>query len=130
MHFSIKMWKYETEWDHDYISISLLDDNDSLLSFKSWTGDHWETVQQDFISAETNSIFSQVKLLIEFHKDATVNYRGWEIYELKLFPVYDNYLSIQEINGQSMPKIPLKIHSLFPNPSYGKFQLGLLLFWW
>ena len=24
-----------------------------------------------------------------------------------------------------MPKIPLKIHSLFPNPSYGKFQLGL-----
>ena len=34
-------------------------------------------------------------------------------------------LSIQEINGQSMPKIPLKIHSLFPNPSYGKFQLGL-----
>ncbi|MBI86750.1 MAG: hypothetical protein CMG63_01585 [Candidatus Marinimicrobia bacterium] len=117
--------KYETEWDHDYISISLLDANDSLLSFKSWTGDHWEAVQQDFISAETNSIFSQVKLLLEFHKDETVNYKGWEIYELKLFPVYDNYLSIQEINGQSMPKIPLKIHSLFPNPSYGKFQLGL-----
>ena len=83
--------KYETEWDHDYISISLLDDNDSLLSFKSWTGDHWEAVQQDFISAETNTIFSQVKLLLEFHKDETVNYRGWEIYELKLFPVYDNF---------------------------------------
>ena len=117
--------RYETEWDYDPISISFLDINDSLLAFKSWTGDNWDSIQQDFLTAETDSVFNYVKLLLEFSKDETVNYRGWEIESLELFPVYDNYLGIEENNGKNMPKIPLEIHSLFPNPSYGKFQLGL-----
>ena len=117
--------RYETEWDYDLISISFLDINDSLLASKSWTGDNWDSIQQDFLTAETDSVFNYVKLLLEFSKDETVNYRGWEIESLELFPVYDNYLGIEENNSKNMPKIPLKIHSLFPNPSYGKFQLGL-----
>ena len=117
--------RYETEWDYDPISISFLDINDSLLASKSWTGDNWDSIQQDFLTAETDSVFNYVKLLLEFSKDETVNYRGWEIESLELFPVYDNYLSTEENNSKNMPKIPLKIHSLFPNPSYGKFQLGL-----
>ena len=117
--------RYETEWDYDPISISFLDINDSLLASKSWTGDNWDSIQQDFLTAETDSVFNYVKLLLEFSKDETVNYRGWDIESLKLFPVYDNYLGIEENNSKNMPKIPLKIHSLFPNPSYGKFQLGL-----
>ena len=117
--------RYETEWDYDPISISFLDINDSLLASKSWTGDNWDSIQQDFLTAETDSVFNYVKLLLEFSKDETVNCRGWEIESLKLFPVYDNYLGIEENNGKNMPKIPLEIHSLFPNPSYGKFQLGL-----
>jgi len=117
--------RYETEWDYDFISISFLDINDSLLVSKSWTGDNWDYMQQDFLTAETDSVFNYVKLLLEFSKDETVNYRGWEIEALELFPVYDNYLFIEENNSKNMPKIPLKIHSLFPNPSYGKFQFGL-----
>ena len=117
--------RYETEWDYDPISISFLDINDSLLASKSWTGDNWDSIQQDFLTAETDSVFNYVKLLLEFSKDETVNYRGWEIESLELFPVYDNYLGIEENNSKNMPKIPLKIHSLFPNPSYGIFQLGL-----
>ena len=117
--------RYETEWDYDPISISFLDINDSLLASKSWTGDNWDSIQQDFLTAETDSVFNYVKLLLEFSKDETVNYRGWEIELLELFSVYDNYLGIEENNSKNMPKIPLKIHSLFPNPSYGKFQLGL-----
>lgn len=117
--------RYETEWDYDPISISFLDINDSLLASKSWTGDNWDSIQQDFLTAETDSVFNYVKLLLEFSKDETVNYRGWEIESLELFTVYDNYLGIEENNSKNMPKIPLKIHSLFPNPSYGKFQLGL-----
>ena len=117
--------RYETEWDYDHISISFLDINDSLLASKSWTGDNWDSIQQDFLTAETDNVFNYVKLLLEFSKDETVNYRGWEIESLELFSVYDNYLGIEENNSKNMPKIPLKIHSLFPNPSYGKFQLGL-----
>ena len=117
--------RYETEWDYDPISISFLDINDSLLASKSWTGDNWDSIQQDFVTAETDSVFNYVKLLLEFSKDETVNYRGWEIEALELFPVYDNYLGIEKNSSKNMPKIPLKIHSLFPNPSYGKFQLGL-----
>ena len=89
--------RYETEWDHDYISISFLDADDSVLSSKSWSGDYWDGFEQDFINVETNTIFSQVKLLLEFHRDETVNYRGWEIEELKLFSVYDNFLDVQEV---------------------------------
>ena len=96
--------RYETEWDHDYISISFLNADDSVLSSKSWSGDYWDGFEQDFINVETNTIFSQVKLLLEFHRDETVNYRGWEIEELKLFSVYDNFLDVQEksesINAQ------------------------------
>ena len=117
--------RYETEWDYDPISISFLDINDSLLASKSWTGDNWDSIQQDFLTAETDSVFNYVKILLEFSKDETVNYRGWEIESLELFPVYDNYLGIEENNSKNMPKIPLKIHSLFPNPSYGKFHLWL-----
>ena len=117
--------RYETEWDYDPISISFLDINDSLLASKSWAGDNWDSIQQDFLTAETDNVFNYVKLLLEFSKDETVNYRGWEIESLELFPLYDNYLGIEENNSKNMPKIPLKIHSLFPNPSYGKFQLGL-----
>ena len=117
--------RYETEWEYDPISISFLDINDSLLASKSWTGDNWDSIQKDFLTAQTDSVFNYVKLLLEFSKDETVNYRGWEIESLELFPVYDNYLGIEENNSKNMPKIPLKIHSLFPNPSYGKFQLGL-----
>ena len=117
--------RYETEWDYDLISISFLDINDSLLASKSWTGDNWDSIQQDFLTAETDNVFNYVKLLLEFSKDETVNYRGWEIESLELFSVYDNYLGIEENNSKNMPKIPLEIHSLFPNPSYGKFQLGL-----
>jgi len=117
--------RYETEWDYDSISISFLDINDSVLSAKSWTGDNWDYMQKDFLTAETDSVFSHVKLLFEFSKDETVNYRGWEIETLEFFSVYDNYLGVEEIQNKNLPKIPLKIHSLFPNPSYGKFQLGL-----
>ena len=117
--------RYETEWEYDPISISFLDINDSLLASKSWTGDNWDSIQKDFLTAQTDSVFNYVKLLLEFSKDETVNYRGWEIESLELFPVYDNYLGIEENNSKNMPRIPLKIHSLFPNPSYGKFQLGL-----
>ena len=88
--------RYETEWDYDNISVSLLSSNDSLLSSKSWSGDHWGSFQQDFLNAETDTMFSEVKLLIEFYRDETVNYRGWEIEEIKLFSVYDNFLSSQE----------------------------------
>ena len=117
--------RYETEWDYDSISISFLDINDSVLSAKSWSGDNWAYMQKDFLTAETDSIFSHVKLLFEFSKDQTVNYRGWEIEALEFFSVYDNYLGTEEIQNKNLPKIPLKIHSLFPNPSYGKFELGL-----
>ena len=40
----------------------------------------------------------------------------------------DNYLGVQKDQSMNLPKIPLKINSLFPNPSFGKFELGLTNF--
>ena len=117
--------RYETEWDYDHISISLLDANENLLATKSFTGHSWDNFSTDILSAETEGVFSNVKLLLEFTKDETVNYKGWEIESLNLFSVSDGYLGIQAGQNNKVPKIPLKIHSLFPNPSYGKIELGL-----
>ena len=120
--------RYETEWDYDSITMFIIDINDNILASKSWTGDNWGSFENDFLSAENDTLFSNVKLRLEFLKDETVNYRGWEIESLKLHFILDNYLDTQENQSKNFPKIPLKINSLFPNPSYGKFEFGLTNF--
>ncbi|MBA65534.1 MAG: hypothetical protein CMG55_07015 [Candidatus Marinimicrobia bacterium] len=120
--------RYETEWDYDSIKIAITDVDDNILVSKLWTGHNWSIFEDDFLSAENDSLFSNVKIRLEFLKDETVNYRGWEIESLKLYSVFDNYLGVQKVQSMNFPKIPLKINSLFPNPSYGKFEFGLTNF--
>ena len=59
-----------------------------------WTGHNWNEYQTDLVSAVSDEGFSQVKIRLEFKPDQTVNYRGWEISELFLYSIYDNFLSV------------------------------------
>jgi hypothetical protein len=120
--------KFETEWDHDPISISIVDANGIILGEKSWTGDFWGDYRNDLVTATTETEFSQVKVRLEFSPDQTVNYRGWELQDLTLFSINDEYLGITESAGGFSPKIHMKINGLYPNPSNGRFQMDLTNF--
>ena len=120
--------KFETEWDHDPVTVTLLDENDNILGTKSWTGDRWGDYQTDLVTAIAETEFSQVKVRLEFSPDETVNYRGWELQELSLYSIYDEYLGVTESNNTISPKIPMKLNGLYPNPSNGRFQMDLANF--
>ncbi|MBT3589612.1 MAG: T9SS type A sorting domain-containing protein [Candidatus Marinimicrobia bacterium] len=117
--------RFETEWDYDPVSISMIDQNDSLLVSKSWTGLAWGDYQTDYMTAINESGFDSVKIRLSFLPDETVNYHGWELQELTLFSVNDEYLSVAASQGGYMPKIPLTLNRIFPNPSQGMFQLDI-----
>ena len=117
--------KFETEWDYDPVTITLLDENDNILGTKSWTGDRWGDYQTDLVTAIAETEFSQVKVRLEFSSDGTVNYRGWELQSLTLFSILDEYLDIVESSGTISPKIPMTITGIYPNPSHGLFQLDI-----
>ena len=76
--------------------------------------------------AETE--FSQVKVRLEFSPDETVNYRGWELQELSIYSIYDEYLSITESQNTISPKISMKINGFYPNPSNGRFKMDIANF--
>jgi hypothetical protein len=120
--------KFETEWDHDPVTVTLLDENDNILGTKSWTGNRWGDSQTDLVTAIAETEFSQVKVRLEFSPDGTVNYRGWELQELSLYSIYDEYLGVTESNNTISPKIPMKLNGLYPNPSNGQFQMDLANF--
>ena len=118
--------RFETEWDHDPITISILDENNLLLGEKSWTGDSWSNFQENYVSAVSETEFSNIKVRLKFSPDQTVNYRGWEIQDMTVYSIIDEYLEVSELVNNSFPKIPMKINSIYPNPSNGKFQMDLV----
>jgi len=117
--------RFETEWENDPIALSILDGDNTILTHKAWTGDQWGEYQTDFLTATTEMEFSHVKVRLAFTPDQTVNYRGWELQSLTLFSMLDEYLDIVESSETISPKIPMKITGLYPNPSYGQFQLDI-----
>jgi len=117
--------RYETEWDQDMISVSIIDEDDVVLGSRSWSGDSWNTFDTDLITATTDSSFDEVRVKISFMPDQTVNYRGWEIRSLTLYAMSDEYLGIKVSNGNIAPRIPMRISGIYPNPSLGRFQINI-----
>jgi len=120
--------RFETEWDHDPVTVSILDENDSVLGSRSWTGDRWGDHQTDLVTAIGQTVFSQVRVRLEFSPDQTVNYRGWELQELSIYSIYDEYLGVTGASGNVTPRIPMRISAIYPNPSNGRFQIDLANF--
>jgi len=117
--------RYETEWDHDMISVSIIDENDVVLGSRSWSGDSWNAFDTELITATTDSSFGEVRVKISFMPDQTVNYRGWEIRSLVLYAMSDEYLGTKVANGNIAPRIPMRISGIYPNPSLGRFQINI-----
>lgn len=117
--------RFETEWDHDEIRVSILDQDNNILGTKAWTGNEWDEFREHLIYATTDGSFSSARVRIEFSPDETVNYRGWEIREIRMSAINDAYVSITENSRNYSPKIPLRISGIYPNPSYGNLLVNI-----
>ena len=117
--------KFETEWDHDPISISILNSDDSLLTKSSWSGHRWGDFQTSLVSTSFNQGFTDIKIRLDFKPDQSVNYRGWIIKNIIVHSLFDNFLHTREIKETFIPKIPLKINSIYPNPSNGNLRMSV-----
>ncbi|MFL2982856.1 MAG: M14 family zinc carboxypeptidase [Candidatus Neomarinimicrobiota bacterium] len=117
--------RYETEWDYDQVSLSIMNEDNIILGSKSWSGDNWEDFQTELVTANSDSVFSSVKVRLKFTPDQTVNYRGWEVRSINLFSISDEYLESFGLKSNTIPKIPMRIKGIYPNPSYGKLQLDI-----
>jgi len=120
------MHRYETEWDHDQISVSILDAGNNILGTRFWTGSTWmNSFNTDFITAVSDSEFTQIKIRLEFSPDETVNYRGWEIQEIRCFSINDQYLKLVDNGRSNFPNIRMVINGIYPNPSEGRFKMEI-----
>ncbi len=118
--------KYETEWDHDTVSVSILDVVGNTLATRSWTGSNWSSsFENDFVTAVSDTGFTNIKVFLEFAPDQTVNYRGWEIQEIGLYSINDQYLGVSYNSKNSIPNIQMAINGIYPNPSGGKLRLDI-----
>ena len=117
--------KYETEWDHDFINIQIIDYYDNILLNEKVSGSTNNNFINDYFTVQSDSTFNQVKIRLKLLLDNSVNYKGWNISEIKLFSVQDGYLSVSSELNNTIPSIPLSISSISPNPSNGRFQISL-----
>ena len=122
--FSIKH-RYETEWDHDSVGISILDTNNTILYSYGWSGHSWDNYHFNYTSATKEDGFDKVKVRLWLKTDLTVNYRGWDIDELWMNAVNDNYLEVESHSSNNSPQIKFGIRGIFPNPSYGSLRLDI-----
>ena len=117
--------RYETEWDHDSVGIAILDTNNMIIHRHGWSGDNWERYQYNYTSSTNDMGFGIIKVRLWLKTDMTVNYRGWEIDQLWMHAVDDNYLNTENILSNNPPQIKFGIRGIFPNPSYGSLRLDI-----
>ena len=117
--------KFETEWDHDLVIISILNGEDSLLNTVSWSGHEWNEYQTSLLSVTSIEGFTDLKIRLDFRPDQSVNYRGWVIKDIEVHSIFDNFLKVKENKETYIPKIPLKINNIYPNPSNGNLRMSI-----
>ena len=121
--------RYEMEWDNDQIVVEIINQDNLTIGTRSWTGDNWNEYSRHLVTAvNVNNSIDSVKVRLSLLRDETVNYRGWEIASIKLYAIPDEYLDIKRNTRNQVPRLPLTISGIYPNPSYGRLQLNLSQF--
>lgn len=115
--------KYELEWDHDSISISLWDAH-GILSKKMWTDQYYDSTVNEIIWAYDSSGFDSVKIQLTFDRDGSVAYRGWIIENMKLYHAHVEELGVQSELSTEVFRSG-KAGPVYPNPSTGMIAIDL-----
>ena len=117
--------KYETEWDHDSVGVSVYDLNQNLMFRDGWSGHKWDHYVTNYFSIIDNQGFDSLRVVLWFKTDQTVNYRGWDINSFTMYAIDDAYLSVEENLSNTLPQINFNFQGIFPNPSFGKMSLDV-----
>ena len=117
--------QWELEWDIDSIKISLMDSS-NILNQMSLTGHHWEqSARHRLVAIDTNGI-NTIKVKLEMKRDITINYRGYNVYDIKLFA--GNSSTLSSIIGQSpinQYSSEVSVSEIYPNPSTGMINIDI-----
>ena len=117
--------QWELEWDIDSIKISLMDSS-NILNQMSLTGHHWEqSARHRLVAIDTNGI-NNIKVKLEMKRDITINYRGYNVYDIKLFA--GNSSTLSSIIGQSpidQYSSEVSVSEIYPNPSTGMINIDI-----
>tara|TARA_B100000965_G_scaffold98510_2_gene80575 strand:- start:171 stop:2522 length:2352 start_codon:yes stop_codon:yes gene_type:complete len=121
--------RWELEWDNDSIGITLMDSTDNIINQAFLAGHQWDQGSRHrLVAIDTNGI-SNIKVLLEFKRDITINYRGYNIYDMKLFSGDNSTLgSIIEQSPLNQNTSKISVSEIYPNPSNGMINIDFLNF--
>jgi hypothetical protein len=91
------------------------------------TGHQWtQSARHRLVAIDTNGI-NNIKVLLELKRDITINYRGYNIYDIKLFSGNNFTLSsIIEQSPLNQNTSKISISEIYPNPSNGMINIDLI----
>mgnify|MGYP003970612673 FL=1 len=115
--------RYELEWDVDSLFLTLVNGQDSVLTEWSATDQNWHAFRTDRIVARDTSGFDSVRVRLRFSRDASVNYRGWEIASLRILGLDDPYLNVTDSGPQI--RSSFSVSDPYPNPSSGMISIDM-----
>ena len=119
--------QWELEWDNDSIRIALMDSAGIIINQMYLTGHQWtQSARHRLVAIDTNGI-NNIKVLLELKRDITINYRGYNIYDIKLFSGNNFTLSsIIEQSPLNQNTSKISISEIYPNPSNGMINIDLI----
>ena len=118
--------QWELEWDNDSIKVSLMDST-KIINQMFFTGHQWDqSARHRLVAIDTNGI-NNIKVKLELKRDKTINYRGYNIYDIKLFAGNNFTLgSIIEQNPINQNTSTISVSEIYPNPSNGMINIDFL----
>lgn len=119
--------QWELEWDKDSIRIALVDSTENIINQMFLTGHQWsKSARHRLVAIDTNGI-SNIKVLLELKRDKTINYRGYNVYDIKLYGGSSFTLgSIIEMSPIGQNTSNISVSEIYPNPSNGMINIDLI----
>ena len=115
--------RFETEWDQDTIAVRLIDNSGTILANWQLAEHGWDKTRTDWIGSNSLSGFDTIRVMLRMLVDGTVNYRGWQVFDLKLTAVNDPLLMTDAEPEHNRSTVA--ISNPYPNPSNGMIGIDL-----
>jgi hypothetical protein len=102
-------------------------DSTKIINQMFFTGHQWDqSARHRLVAIDTNGI-NNIKVKLELKRDKTINYRGYNIYDIKLFAGNNFTLgSVIEQNPINQNTSTVSVSEIYPNPSNGMINIDFL----
>lgn len=117
--------RYEMEWDHDSIKVAIQDTNGNVLAEKFWTDQAWDQFRNDYLMVTDSAGLPPLQVRLEFVRDNSINYRGWQVTDLNLMMGHEVTLGIQSETDTQIQLPKFNLSHPYPNPTSGQVLFAL-----